>query len=99
LRLLVRGHKDGNNDGSTETSSQRKDLFRREIAAEAQARTEVLNYVDTLVNVGDNKAVYGWIWPLENYRRFRWSEEMIKAFPEESQEFTNVVSGQLNDHK
>ena len=81
LRLLVRGHKDGNNGGSTETSSQRKDLFRREIAAEAQTRTEVLDYVDTLVNVEEHKEAYGWIWPLEDYRRTRWSEEMIKAFP------------------
>lgn len=84
-----------------ETSSQRKDLFRQELAAEAQARTEVLDFVDTLVNVGDYQEAYGWIWPLEEYRRNRWSEEMIKAFPEESQKFITLVSGagQLNDLK
>jgi hypothetical protein len=82
-----------------EDSSQRKDVFDREIAAEAQARIEALEFVDSLVKAGNYKEAYGWIWPLEDYRQVRWSEEMIKAFPRECQEFVDSVSGQSNDHK
>ena len=98
MRLLLRTIKGGDGDKGVDTSSQSKDVFDCEIAAEAQARIEVLEFVDSLVKAGNYKEAYGWIWPLEDYRQARWSEEMIKAFPRECQEFVDSVSGQSNEH-
>lgn len=69
------------------------------MAAEAQARIEIVDFVDTMVNVGNYEEVYGWILPLEVYRQVQWSKEIIKAFPRESQEFGELIRGKLSQQK
>ncbi|KEF54260.1 uncharacterized protein A1O9_09426 [Exophiala aquamarina CBS 119918] len=99
LRLLVRKTKGEGVGGGPESSSQREALFNREMAAEAQARIEIADFVDTMVNVGDYEEAYGWILPLEVYRQVQWSKEMIKAFPRKSQEFGELIRGKLSQQK
>ncbi|KAG9784248.1 hypothetical protein KCU88_g2808, partial [Aureobasidium melanogenum] len=81
----------GSESGGATTESARQSLFDQEIAAECRARSEIMEYIDALVDKGDYEDAYACIWPLEEYRRNGWAEEMIFAFPKECWEFVDMV--------
>ncbi|EXJ88392.1 hypothetical protein A1O1_05322 [Capronia coronata CBS 617.96] len=92
LRLFARRSANDRNTGSIDgTVETRQSVFDQEIAAECRARSEIMEYVDNLVNRGDFDDAYACIWPLEEYRRNGWAEEMIFAFPNECLEFVDMV--------
>lgn len=77
----------------------RQNLFDQEIKAEGQARVEMTEYIDSLVDQAEYEEAYACVWPLEEYRRQGWATEMITAYPAESAAFIEGVnepsSGQL----
>ncbi|OAP62790.1 hypothetical protein AYL99_02017 [Fonsecaea erecta] len=94
LKLVARH---GNSDGSPRrgydsSKSPRNRLFDQEVVAEAQARVEIADYLDSLIDHGDYEEGYGCVWPLEEYRRSGWAKEMVAAYPVESAEFTRDSS-------
>ncbi|KAH0848600.1 hypothetical protein FOPE_02626 [Fonsecaea pedrosoi] len=93
LKLVARhGNGDGSPRRGNDTSkSPRKSLFDHEIVAESQARVEIADYLDSLIDHGDYEEGYGCVWPLEEYRRTGWAKEMIAAYPAESAEFVRRV--------
>lgn len=50
-----------------------------------------MEYIDALVDEGEFQDAYACIWPLEEYRRNGWAEEMIFAFPKECWQFVDMV--------
>ncbi|KIW86313.1 hypothetical protein Z517_01709 [Fonsecaea pedrosoi CBS 271.37] len=94
LKLVARhGNGDGSPRRGNDTSkSPRKSLFDHEIVAESQARVEIADYLDSLIDHGDYEEGYGCVWPLEEYRRTGWAKEMIAAYPAESAEFSRDSS-------
>ncbi|KAK5203148.1 hypothetical protein LTR96_010995 [Exophiala xenobiotica] len=82
LKLLARH--DGNGRRGTKgptKKSPRQNLFDQEIAAEGQARVEITEYIDRLVDNAEYEEAYACVWPLEDYRREGWAKEMVAAYP------------------
>ena len=77
------------------SSSLRQNLFDQEVQAESQARTEMTEYLDSLVESGDCGDWYDCVWPLEEYRRAGWSHEMVATYPSECADFVGKVTEQL----
>ncbi|KIY04059.1 uncharacterized protein Z520_00751 [Fonsecaea multimorphosa CBS 102226] len=94
LKLVAR-HSNGDGSprrGNTDTSkSPRNKLFDQEVVAEGRARVEIADYLDSLIDHGDYEEGYGCVWPLEEYRRSGWAQEMVAAYPVESAEFVRKV--------
>ncbi|KIW19492.1 hypothetical protein PV08_00064 [Exophiala spinifera] len=76
------------------SQSPRQNLFDREIEAEGQARVEMTEYIDSLVDRAEYEEAYACVWPLEEYRRQGWATEMVKAYPSESEAF---IVGVVNE--
>jgi len=93
LRLFAR-YKDGDVNGDELQSSTRRILFDQEITAEAQARVEITDYINTLVEDGEYDQGYSCVWPLERYRRDGWTAEMTAAYAPECARFTENVREQ-----
>ncbi|EXJ78278.1 hypothetical protein A1O3_09439 [Capronia epimyces CBS 606.96] len=92
MRLVARQPiNDRNSAGLEQTGPSRQSILDKEIAAECQARSEIMEYIDALVDEGDYEDAYACIWPLEEYRRSGWAEEMIFAFPNECWGFVDMV--------
>ncbi|OQU97486.1 hypothetical protein CLAIMM_03411 [Cladophialophora immunda] len=93
LKLVARhGNSDGSPRRGNDTSkSPRKKLFDQEVVAEGQARVEIADYLDSLIDHGEYEEGYGCVWPLEEYRRSGWAKEMVAAYPVESAEFVHKV--------
>lgn len=89
----------GSRSGSEGMAVSRQSLFDQEINAEGQARVEITSYIDSLVDRGSYEEGYGWVWPLEDYRREGWSREMVRAYPGECAAFVGGGGrqGQLGD--
>ncbi|EXJ63412.1 uncharacterized protein A1O5_11461 [Cladophialophora psammophila CBS 110553] len=93
LKLVARH---GNGEGAPRRAndankSPRKKLFDQEIVAEGQARVEIADYLDSLIDHGEYEEGYGCVWPLEDYRRAGWAKEMVAAYPVECAEFVRKV--------
>ncbi|KIX02220.1 uncharacterized protein Z518_08159 [Rhinocladiella mackenziei CBS 650.93] len=74
--------------------SPRQYLFEQEIIAEGQARVEITEYIDTLIDHAEFEQGYECVWPLEDYRRKGWAKEMVAAYPVECAEFIQNVHEQ-----
>lgn len=70
----------------------RQNLFDQELKAEGQARVEITEYIDSLVDQAEYEEAYACVWPLEEYRRQGWATEMITAYPVETTAFVESVN-------
>ncbi|KIW55464.1 hypothetical protein, variant 2 [Exophiala xenobiotica] len=93
LKLLARH--DGNGQRGAKgpiKKSPRQNLFDQEITAEGQARVEITEYIDSLVDHAEYEEAYACVWPLEDYRREGWAKEMVAAYPKECTVFVENVN-------
>lgn len=81
-KLLARHKSRQTYDDAPKTASQK--LFDQELKAEAQARVEITEYIDQLVDHAEYEEAYVCVWRLEEYRREGWAKEMVAAHPHES---------------
>jgi hypothetical protein len=93
LELLARhdGNSQGGDKGPTKKSA-RQNFFDQEITAEGQARVEITEYIDSLVDHAEYEEAYAYVWPLEDYRREGWAKEMAAAYPKECAVFVENVN-------
>jgi hypothetical protein len=78
--------------GISQATRSRQDLFKQEILVECQARKEIVDYVESLNDVGQYEEAFECIWPLEEHRRRGWAGELLTAFPGECKRFVEKVS-------
>ncbi|KAK5467060.1 hypothetical protein LTS15_000030 [Exophiala xenobiotica] len=104
LKLLARHDDNDQRDNKGPTKkSPRQNFFDQEITAEGQARVEITEYIDNLVDHAEYEEAYAYVWPLEDYRREGWAKEMAAAYLKECAVFVENVNehshGRLRDRQ
>ncbi|KAK5215273.1 hypothetical protein LTR47_011626 [Exophiala xenobiotica] len=93
LKILARHDGNGRRwTKGTTKKSPRQNLFDQEITAEGQARVEITEYLDSLVDHAEHEEAHACVWPLEDCRREGWAKEMVAAYPKECAVFVENVN-------